>query len=307
MKTFSGKWRAVAVAALAMCGAARAQDMALSMVLIDHEGWQQVAEGYQFTDAACADAEGNFYFADVGKGKSINKISPDGKVSVHIDNTPKISGLKFGPDGRIYAACQAPKQIAAFDKDGKMTVVAEGAEPNDLVVTAKGDIYYTDTGKKQVVLVDAKGNRRAVDTGINKPNGITLSPDQGTLAVSDYGGVNVWVFRIEKDGSLSAREPYMTARNAFGKEVSGGDGSTTDTAGRYYVTSDVGIQVFDPTGRMCGVIAKPQGNKAAVSVAFAGPGHHYLYAASTDKIYRRKTQATGALFFQPPAGAEAKK
>ena len=67
-------------------------DEALSKVLIDSEGWQVVAEGYQFTDAACADAAGNFYFTDVAKGTTINKISPDGKVSPVIENTPRISG-----------------------------------------------------------------------------------------------------------------------------------------------------------------------------------------------------------------------
>src|SRR5436190_12281403 len=53
-------------------------DMALSLVLIDGEEWQKVAGGYQFTDAACGDTEGNFYFADVTKGTAINRITADG-------------------------------------------------------------------------------------------------------------------------------------------------------------------------------------------------------------------------------------
>ena len=73
----------------------------------------------------------------------------------------------------------------------------------------------------------------------------------------------------------------------------------TDATGRYYVSSDIGIQMFDPTGRMGGIIAKPQ-NKGTVRAAFAGPGLEYLYVASSDKIYRRKTKAKGALSFQPP-------
>src|SRR5438046_9461295 len=84
---------------------ARAQnlagDEALSKVLIEGEDWQLVADGFGFTDAACADAEGNFYFFDLGKGTGIRKISPDGKVTTFLDNTPKGSGLKFGPDGRV--------------------------------------------------------------------------------------------------------------------------------------------------------------------------------------------------------------
>ncbi|MDA1276972.1 MAG: SMP-30/gluconolactonase/LRE family protein [Verrucomicrobia bacterium] len=278
-----------------------AQDTPLSDVLIDGENWELVAEGYQFTDAACADAYGSFYFADVAKGTSINRISPDGEVSVHIDGTPRISGLKFGPDGRLFACTQNPKkQIVAFDKAGKMTVLVEVAQPNDLVVRYDGRIYFTETGKQQVTLIDRDGSVRAVDAGIKAPNGISLSADQETLAVSDYGGTNVWTFRIESNGSLSGKEPYMMLRPPNSNQaVAKGDGMTTDQAGRYYVTSDLGIQMFDPTGRMGGIISKPQ-NKGTVSVAFAGRNLDYLYAASSDKIYRRKTKAKGVLFFQRP-------
>src|SRR5690348_3527160 len=76
-----------------------AGDMALSLVLIDGENWELVSEGYQFTDAPCADAEGNFYFTDVAKGTNIFKVGSDGHAVPFIGNAPKLSGLKFGPDG----------------------------------------------------------------------------------------------------------------------------------------------------------------------------------------------------------------
>ena len=279
-----------------------AGDEALSKVLIEGEDWQLAADGFGFTDAACADGEGNFYFFDLGKGTGIQRIGSDGKVATFIENTPKCSGLKFGPDGRLYACTQGPKkQVVALEvPSGKMTVLADEVQPNDLIVSHKGLVYFTETGKGQVTIVDAKGNVRIGAGGINKPNGIALSPDQGTLAVSEYGGTNVWVFRVEQDGSLAAGGRYMTLRAPTGKPDSGGDGMTTDGQGRYYVTSHVGIQMFDSTGRLGGVIARPQ-NKGTVSVAFAGPNLEYLYVCSSDKIYRRKTKAKGALFFQPPA------
>ena len=284
---------------------ARAQnlagDEALSKVLIDGEDWQLVADGLGFTDAACADAAGNFYFFDLAKGTGIRRIAPDGKLTTFMDNTPKCSGLKFGPDGRLYACTQGPKkQVVAMEvPSGKLTVLADNAQPNDLVVSHRGLVYFTETGKGQVTIVDAKGNARVGATGINKPNGITLSPDQGTLAVSEYGGTNVWVYRVERDGGLAAGERYMTLRTPVGKGDSGGDGMTTDAQGRYYVTSHLGVQMFDSTGREGGLIARPQ-NKATVSVTFAGPNLEYLYACSSDRIYRRKMQAKGVLFFQPP-------
>jgi enterochelin esterase family protein len=278
-----------------------AGDMALSKVLIDGEDWQLVAEGFGFTDGACADSEGNFYFYDLGKGTAIYKIAADGKAVPFIENAPKISGLKFGPDGRFYACTQGPKkQVVAIEvPSGKTTVLADDVQPNDLVVSHKGFAYFTETGKGQVTITDAKGNVRIGATGINKPNGITLSPDQGTLAVSEYGGTNVWVYRVETDGSLTGGSRFMEMRTPAGKPDSGGDGMTTDTEGRYYVTSHLGIQMFDATGRLGGVIARPQ-NKGTVSVTFAGPDLEHLYVCSSDKIYRRKTKAKGVLFFKPP-------
>jgi enterochelin esterase family protein len=278
-----------------------AGDEALSKVLIDGEGWQLVAEGFQFTDAACADADGNFYFSDLPRG-AVHRVTPEGQVALFLENGPKVSGLKFGPDGRLYACTQGPKpQVIALTLPSKeISVLADDVQPNDLVVSHKGYVYFTVTGKGQVTIIDAKGTTRVGATGINAPNGITLSSDQGTLAVSEYRGTNVWVFRVEPDGSLTHGSRYMELRTPVGKTESGGDGSTTDRQGRYYVTSHVGIQMFDSTGRLGGVIAKPQ-NKGCVSIAFAGRDQEYLYACCSDKVYRRKTKAKGTLFFRAPA------
>jgi len=275
-------------------------DEALSKVLIHGEDWQLVGEGYGFTDAACADAQGNFYFSDLPKGV-LHRVTPEGKVTAFLENGPKISGLKFGPDGKLYAATQGPKkQILAIAPETKaITVLADEVAPNDLVVSHKGHVYFTDTGKGCVMAIDPQKKSSVAAEGINAPNGITLSPDQRSLAVSEYKGTNVWVYRVGADGALSNGSRSMELRTPAGRPDSGGDGSTTDAQGRYYVTSHLGIQVFDAAGRLGGIIAKPT-NKGCVSVAFAGPDHAYLYACAADKVFRRKMQANGALFFQPP-------
>jgi len=137
---------------------------------------------------------------------------------------------------------------------------------------------------------------RVVRWGIVQ-GGDPLSKDPGKKALWGTGGMN----RVKSEVS-DCKHVRGTASSVegAGKPDSGGDGMTTDAQGRYYVTSHVGIQMFDWTGRLGGVIARPQ-NKGTVSVTFAGANLDYLYACSSDKIYRRKTTATGVLFFQPPA------
>ena len=290
-------------------------DMPLSQILVEGETWQLVAEDIGFADGPTTDADGAFYFCDL-KANAIFKIASDG-VKTKIADEPG-SGLKWGSDGRLYACQGSKKRLVALDLKAAppaVEVLAEDVQPNDLAVSARGHIYFTDTGKKQVVFVDAKTHeKRVADTGIAAPNGLALSPDQGTLAVSEYGGESVWIFRIGADGALDAKEPYMTLRKPIDpagdfkfaepppfKKTASGDGMTTDAAGRYYVTSAVGVQVFDPTGRLCGVLPAPQPAKPLTSCTLAGPKLEYLYVTNGDKIFRRKVQATANLTFKTPA------
>jgi enterochelin esterase family protein len=289
-----------------------AGDDALVKILPQEGGWELVGEGYAFTDAACADAEGNFYFSDLPKAK-LYKVGADGKPVVWHDGNPKISGMKFGPDGRLYAASQgnldaagnAPKTIVAIDPKTKaVTEIATQVTPNDLVVSKAGWIYFTDTGAGTVVRCPTTAEKMArpqvAAGGIVKPNGIGLSPDGKFLMVSEYGGSNVWSYVVNADGSLSAGERYMDLRVPEGRADSGGDGMIVDAAGRPFVTSHAGIQMFDATGRLGGVIAKPT-DKSCVSVALAGADKSWLYACAADKVFRRKTLTKG--FFLPGEAA----
>lgn len=282
-------------------------DDTLARVLPQEGGWEIVAEGLEFTDAACSDAAGNFYCSDLPKG-TLYRVSTDGRVAVWLENGPKISGMKFGPDGRLYAATQGNasgansdrRKIIAIDPQTKqITDIATDLNANDLVVTKSGWIYFTDTAAGQVIAVptSARGlsRPRAAAGGLNRPNGLSLSADQQFLMVSEHGGTNVWNFIIDHDGRLHSGERYMTLRTPPERKESGGDGMTTDAQSRYYVTSYAGIQMFDATGRLAGVIHNPS-EKSCVSVAFAGPEHQWLYACASDKVWRRKTLTKGALF-----------
>lgn len=274
-----------------------AGDMALSKILPDPDpGWELVASGLRFTDAACADAAGNFYFCDLGAGSGIMKIAPDGKLSPVTKIVPKISGLKLAADGRFIAADQGePKRVVAIDpKTEAVEVLAENVQPNDLAVSRKGHVYVTITGPGEVLLITGPGKTQTVAKGIKGPNGIALSPDEGTLIVSEYQGTNVWAFRVKADGTLDAGDRFMTLQGVAGRADAGGDGSTVDEEGRYYVTAHAGIQIFDATGRISGVLARPQ-EKGTVSATFAGDGQRYLYVCSADKIFRRLTKTRGAV------------
>lgn len=283
-------------------------DDALVKILPPDGGWELVVDGLGFTDAACSDDQGNFYFSDLGRSK-LYRVGPEGKPTVWFEGNPKLSGMKFGPDGRLYGASQGTmagpknekKTVVAIDPASKkVTIIATDVTPNDLVVSKAGWIYFTDTEAGQVVMCPTQTQKlprpRVAAGGINKPNGIGLSPDGKFLFVSEYGGTNVWSFMVNPDGTVWAGERSMDLRTPVDRPESGGDGLAVDHEGRLFITSYVGIQMFDATGRLGGVIAKP-GDKGCVSVAFAGPNRAWLYACASDKIFRRKTLTSG--FYLP--------
>lgn len=280
------------------------RDEALSKILPEHSFWELVGEGYGFTDAACSDSEGNFYFSDLPKG-ILYRVRSDAKAEPWFESGLKISGMKFGPDGRLYAATQGSvggpadekKKIVAIDPGSKrITDIATDVQPNDLVVSKSGWVYFTVTAAGQVQMVpisaQAMSRPRTAAGGINKPNGIALSQDQKFLIVSEYGGTNAWSFMIAEDGALHSGERFMELRTPMNRPDSGGDGMITDNQSRSYITSHAGIQMFDATGRLGGVIAKPT-DKGCVSVAFAGSRQDWLYVCASDKVWRRKTLAAG--------------
>lgn len=283
-----------------------AQDMPLSQVLIDGEDWEVASTGHAFTDACTTDADGNFYFSDVREGEGVYRIpAAGGATELWLKDLPGLSGMQFGPDGRLYA-CQGREQrvIAITPKTGEVDVLATDVRPNDLVVTHKGAVYFTHTKPQEIGYISPEGEYRVVHQGgFVRPNGITLSTDQGMLIVSDHGGKHVWALRIEENGDLSFPQPYMTTRTPIGSEEGKGDGAASDKFGRYYITTATGLHMYDPTGRLGGVISKP-GEGNLVSVEFSGPNLAWLYVACADTIYRRKTKSTGILAFLEPKPIE---
>ena len=299
--------RAVTVAVLisAVSLFTRAEDDKLSGIVAPGEDWQVVVQDLGFADGLCSAPDGRIFYSNLrAKGDAkpgVFVLSPDGKCT-RLSDTGR-SGTKLAPDGRTLYACGGGKLVAIAlppSGNGEPVLFDESIQPNDLAVTPDGRIYFTETGKHQVTLYDPQTKAvKPADVGIKSPNGIGVSPDGKTLIVSDYGGVNVYTFTIQPDGTLSNKKAAMTMKAPEKKpDVAGGDGLTVDSAGRAYVTTSLGVQIFAPDGELLGVLPKPQ-NASLVNAAFGGDKElSYLYIACGDKIYRRKMQAHGVVASQ---------
>ena len=271
----------------------------------DHD-WELVGQGYTMTEGPAVDRDGNVYFCDAGASK-IYKVGADGKVTLFKDDTGGATGLMFGPDGRLYAAENARKRVVAYTPDGKLTVLATGVTPNDLAVTSKGEIYFTDSPARNLRHIDAHGASSVVfnggkDGNVGLPNGVRLTPDEALLAMADTLTRSAWSFHIQPDGSLVAGQPFyhleLPDDVADGPLRSGADGIAFDDQGDLFVATKIGIQICDQAGRVVGIIRKPSSSDVS-NLVFGGADLKTLYVTAGDKVYKRRMRRKGVFPWQP--------
>jgi sugar lactone lactonase YvrE len=133
---------------------------------------------------------------------------------------------------------------------------------------------------------------------LKEPTCCALALGGSTLLVADAADRHVWAFRIEKDGTLGPGDRYCrlqvrgeqrrtksTPPEAYRADPSA---MTIDGMSRTYVATELEIQVFDPTGRLCGVFTNPPGH--VTEMAFDGDR---LLARANRKVFVRNMLAEG--------------
>ena len=237
------------------------------------------------------DQQGNVFTGD-SSGKTIYRIDSEGRVSAFVKNANEARGLAFGPDGLLYDCDEGG--IVRFSENGDKTIRIGNTQCQDIAVSSLGELIYTTTSgvetHNQLQLnqygpSDNWGLRALV------PNGISLSPDQSMLYVSDPNGKWVWSYQMQSDGSLANGEPFFRLETMDEASASGAAGMTTDSKGLLYVATLLGIQVCDAQGRVVAILNRPEqadpSSGPVAGVAFGGPNHEYLYAVVENKVFRR--------------------
>lgn len=259
--------------------------------------WELVSEGHTFTEGPAIAPNGDVYFSDVRESKIWRVDARSGDVSLFLENTGQTNGLMFGPDGRLYTCRRSAEQIVAIDvKTKQEEVIASGAQPNDIVVLANGDLYFSNPSGNRVYYAPKGGEARVVfeDESAGFLNGVVTSPDQSLLMVNDSRDKWVWSFQIQPDGSLANGQKFYALETPDSSGASSADGMAIGDEGHLLVATDQGIQICDQPGRVIGILSKPQRSFLS-NLVFAGPDLKTLYATSEDKVFKRKLRKGGVL------------
>src|SRR5688572_9934013 len=248
--------------------------------------WVLAWQGTDNADGIVGTADGGLLFAQEQPNR-ISKLDANDKVSVALEDTHGTGAIAIDARGRVLAVqrtctdpgrqpaqCLEPTRIGVLSPNRKVLADSFDGKPlgrlNDLVADKKGGVYFTVGG---AYYVNPAGRVTSLGENI-RANGIMLSPDERVLYVTNGG--SILAFDVQADGGVTNRRDFAML------EAGGtGDGMAIDAAGRLYVTSQAGVQVFDRNGKYLGLIPTPRN---AISVAFAGRDKKTLYIVGSGAL-----------------------
>ena len=263
---------------------------------------QKLAAEFQFTEGPTSDASGNVYFTDQPNDR-IMIWSIDGSLSTFLQPAGRANGMYFDAKGNLIACCDEKTALWSISPDKKSTVLVSDYQgkylngPNDVWVAPNGSMYITDpfykrpwwdhqtmalTNEQVYYLAPGATNLVRVTDDLNKPNGISGTPDGKRLFVADIGADRTYVYDIQSDGSLANKTLFCNK---------GSDGMTMDEQGNIYLTGH-GVTVFDKTGKQIDHIDVKEPWTANVS--FGGTDHRTLFITASKCLYSIRLLYKGA-------------
>ncbi len=239
--------------------------------------------------------------------KNVGDQTISGRIAILLIGS---NGLALDPQGRLIITAMTDRNVVRLEKDGTRTMIADRYEgkrfngPNDVVVKSDGAIYFTDTvfgmrgGDKSpsrelpysgfFLVKDGKVTLLGSDKEHpgEIPNGITLSPDEKTLYVTQ-GFRKTIRYDVLPDDTVANGSVFVLAGN---------DGMKTDVKGNLYSTNAVGpgeIWITSKEGKHLGTLELPQPagvepkpRIVPTNLAFGDPDGKTLYITACTHLFR---------------------
>ena len=263
----------------------------------------RIATGFTFTEGPIWHAkERCLYFSDI-PGSKIHRWSESGGTTVHREESRNANGNTLDRRGRLLTCEHSGRRISREESDGQVVTLVDRVNgkrlnsPNDLVVAANGDIYFTDPpygiiedgvevgreidcngvyrmtpGEEPVLLVD----------DFERPNGLVLKAREERLLVADTARGHVRGFNLTPDG-VTGGEVHAELR--LGDTTGRPDGMKLDGAGNLYIAANTeeGVWIFAPDGELLGCVAV---GEPPANLAWGGSDWQTMFITAQTSVYR---------------------
>jgi gluconolactonase len=280
---------------------------------------EKIADGFSLAEGPVWTRAGQLLVGDV-RGNRIYSLTPGGEPMVFRDaagysaTTPPL-GILIGPNGITFdraghlIVCETGnRRVTSTSPDGRVTVLADRYDgkrlnsPNDVTVRSDGSIYFTDPPygfPKQdddphkelpfnAVFRIHRGQVQVVTTEVAKPNGLSFSPDERLLYVTDSERNRLMRFDVASDGTAG---PGIVLVDQSGEQGAGVmDGVKVDSNGNIYVAGVGGLWIVSPRGAP---LARFEVSDIATNAGWGDDGST-LYVTGRAAVYRIRLTVKGA-------------
>jgi gluconolactonase len=271
--------------------------------------WADVNQGGRLADSFLEgpvfDSSGNLYVTDIPFGR-VFQVDPKGEWNLVAQWDGEPNGMKFLNDTELLIADYKNGLMRLNIQTGQVKPFLERRNSerfkgvNDLVLDARGNVYFTDQGQTgvhdpsgRVYRLSPEGKLDLLLNNVPSPNGIVLSPDERFLFVAATRGNSVWRMPLLIDGSVSKVGQFFTS---YGP--SGPDGLAMDESGRLLVANPglAYVWVLSHWAEPEEVLTGPKG-ASLTNIAFGGKDRKTLYCtdSSNGNILMAELSVAGCL------------
>ncbi|MEM9081661.1 MAG: SMP-30/gluconolactonase/LRE family protein [Verrucomicrobiota bacterium] len=297
-------------------------DPALEQLIAPDAKIEYLAGGFTWSEGpAWEKAENRLLFSDV-PNNTVHSWSEKDGLQVYLQPSgytgPKryskesgSNGLAFDAQGRLISCEHGDRRVSILTKNGGKRTLADNYQgkrfnsPNDLTIHSSGAIFFTDPpyGLPKnipdaqelehygVYRIDPDKTVTLVIDNLERPNGITLSPDNKTLYVaqSHRPAPHIIAYPVNDDLSLGEAKILFDATEQANQYPGMPDGLKVDTQGNIWTTGPGGVLIISPEGKLLGHILT---NRRTANCAFGDDGST-LYMTADDDLLRLKVLAKG--------------
>lgn len=298
----------------------------MSMDAIVEGPVERLIGGLGFTEGPVWLAEhGQLLFTDIPANR-IHRWDPAAGLSTWVDNAHLAIGLSRDGRGRVLACehstrCLSAIEVRADGGAGARHVLARSFagcvlnSTNDVICASDGTVLFTDPpfgvrelegalhGYQQATELSACHVFRVTDdpdapvpviSGIYRPNGLCLSPDESRLYVSDSSQFHhkVLVADVGPGWRISGLRDFAIM------PVGVPDGMRVDIDGNVWIVGGDGIHVHGPDGTRMGHVPVPE---MVTNLEFGGDDRRDVYITATTSLYQVRALRPGAA--RPPLPA----
>jgi sugar lactone lactonase YvrE len=220
-------------------------------------------------------------------------VTMSGDVTVEATLEDQPAGLGFLPDGTPIVASLFDRMLLRIEAGGQLSRHADLRAltiggTNDMVMDSRGRAFVGSFGYDYfageepkpacVVRVEPNGTVTVAAEDLDFPNGMVITPDEGTLIVAESNGHRLTAFDLDLDGTLSRRR-------VFAELGTDPDGICRDVEGAIWAALPRGkrfVRVLEG-GVITNSIEVP--GRRAVACALGGPDGRTLFGI-TAKFWR---------------------